>query len=207
MANSNFWVYSVEPMPRTDLFAKRDYNPTNDYIAFNSIYLDPIPAKTWVQIPDRFRSLRHHDRTDRQGHVYHVFADEIVKANQARLAPRGVVFTDHEPAADEKVTLEKEALEANMSFRLDQIQFYEESVKEAEANGRSLKANTYVKECYEVLGMERPGSVQALRAQRQPGEAVADRFAAAMEKLLAHLSSPKVESPGTESKGFTSKRV
>lgn len=192
---STYFVYSVEPMPRTDLFAKRDYNPTNDYIAFNGIYLDPIPAKTWVQIPDRFRSLRHHDRTDRQGHVYHVFADEIVKANQARMAPRGMVFTDHEPTATEKAELEKQALELNMQFRLDQIQFYEESAKEAEANGKALKANTYVKECYEVLGMERPGSVQALRAQRQPGEAVAERFAAAMEKLIAHLSQKDTPAP------------
>jgi hypothetical protein len=151
-----------------------------------------------VQIPDRFRSLRHHDRTDRQGHVYHVFADEIVKANEERLGPRGVLFSDHEPTAAEKTELEKEALERNLAFRLDQIQFYEESAKEAEANGKALKANTYVKECYEVLGMERPGSVQALRAQRQPGEAVADRFAAAMEKLIAHLSQPKPETPAVK---------
>lgn len=184
---SNYWVYSTEAMPRVDLFNKRDYNPNNDYIGYNSIYIAPIEAKTWTAIPDRMRSLRHYDRTDKSGHVYHVFADEIVKANAERLKPRGVIFLDHEPSAAERKQLEKESLELNLAFRLDAIQFYEESLKEAEANGRSLKANCYVKECYTELGMERPGSVEAIRSQRQPGEAAADRFAAALEKLVAHL--------------------
>lgn len=198
---SNYWIYSVEPMPRVDLFDKRDYNPTNDYIGFNSIYLPPLAAKTWTPIESKFKSLRHHDRADRQGHVYHVFDDEIVKANKERLRPRGVFFLDHEPTAAEKSAIAKEALELNMQFRLDQIQFYEESLKEAEAQGRSLKANTYVRECYELLGMERPGSVAAIRAQRQPGEAVADRFTAAMEKLVAHLQAaqPKSATPVAKS--------
>lgn len=189
---STYFVYSVEPMPRVDLFSKRDYNPQNDYIAYNGIYLPPVEAKTWTTISDRFRSLRHLDRTDKQGHGYHVFADEIVKANAERLRPRGVLFLDHEPTAAERTALAKEALELNTQFRLDSIQQYEEALKEAEANGRSVKANTYVKECYSVLGMERPGSVEALRSQRQPGEAVAERFASAMEKLVAHLT-PKAE--------------
>lgn len=184
----SYYVYSVEPMPRVDLFSKRDYNPINDYISYNSIYIDPIAAKTWTVLPDRMKSLRHHDRTDRQGHVYHVFADELVKANAERMRPRGVVFLDHEPTAAERPALEKEAMELNMQFRLDAIQFYEESMKEAESQGRTLKANTYVKECYTILGMERPGSVESIRAQRQPGEAAADRFAAALEKLVAHLT-------------------
>jgi len=188
---ANFYVYSVEPMPRTDLFEKRDYNPQNDYIAYNSIYLEPIPAKTWTRIPDKFRSLRHHDRTDKQGHPYHVFDDEIVKANQARLRPRGVLFTDHEPTAAEKAELESNAAKLNMQFRLDAIQSYEEAMREAEANGRTVKAPTYVKECYELLGMPRPGSAEAIRAQRQPGEDVADRIVAALEKLLSRKPEPK----------------
>lgn len=191
---STFYVYSVEPMPRVDLHMKRDYNPLNDRIAYNGIYLPPIEAKTWTKIEDRFKSLRHHDRTDKAGHVYHVFADEIVKANQERLRPRGVVFLDHEPTSAECVELAQQALSLNMQFRLDTIQGYEEAMKEAEANGRTLKANTYVRECYELLNMEQPGSVAALRAQRQPGEAAAERFASAIEgaveRVLAKLLKP-----------------
>jgi hypothetical protein len=198
---STFFIYSVEPMPRTDLFSKRDYNPTNDYIAYNGVYLPPLEAKTWTPVVDRIQSLRHLDRADKQGHKYHVFADELVKANQERLRPRGVVFLDHEPTATEKADIAKEALELNMQFRLDTIQFYEESAKEAEAQGRSLKAGTYVKECYQILGMEQPGSVAALRAQRQPGEAVADRFAAAMEQLVKHLTAKAEPAKPAVSKG------
>jgi flagellar biosynthesis/type III secretory pathway protein FliH len=182
---ANFWVYSVEPMPRVDLFATRDHNPANEYIGYNGIYIAPVEPKTWTRIPDKFRSLRHRDRTDKQGTTYHVFDDEIVKANQERLRPRGVLFTDHEPTAEERKELEERAAKLNMQFRLDTIQSYEEAMREAEANGRTVKAPTYVKECYELLGMPRPGSAEAIRAQRQPGEDVADRIVAALEKLLS----------------------
>lgn len=190
---STFYVYTVEPMPRTDLHMKRDYNPANDRIAYNGIYLPPVEAKTWTRIEDRFKSLRHLDRSDRQGHVYHVFADELVKANQERLRPRGVVFTDHEPTAAEKATLEKEALDANIQFRLEAIQHYEDQVREHETgNPARTKPTTYELECYEVLGMERPYSVAAFKSQRDPGGAVTERFAAAMEKLVERLT-PKSE--------------
>jgi hypothetical protein len=187
---SNFYVYSVEPMPRVDLFAKRDYSPDNDYIHYNGIHLAPIDAKTWTRIDDRFKSLRHHDRTDRQGHTYHVFADEIVKANRERLGPRGVVFTDHEPSATEKLELEKLALERNLQFRLETIQHYEDQVREHETgNPARTKPTSYELECYEVLGMERPYSVAAFKSQRDPGGAAANRFAEALEKLVAHLGA------------------
>jgi hypothetical protein len=184
---SNYYVYSVEPMPRTDLFGK-NYNPNNDYIAYNGIYLPPIEAKTWTKIDDRFRSVRHHDRTDRQGHAYHVFADEIVKANRERLLPRGILFTDHEPTTAEKDELEKKALDLNVQFRLEAIQHYEDQVREHDTgNPGRTKPTTYELECYEVLGMERPHSVAAFKSQRDPGAAAAIRFAEAMEKLLEQL--------------------
>jgi len=201
---STFYVYSIEPMPRVDLHLARDYNPHNDRIAYNGVYLPPIPAKTWTPVEDRIKSLRHHDRSDKAGHVYHVFADELVKANQERLRPRGVLFLDHEPTAAEKPQLEQEALAANLQFRLDSIQQYEESLKEAEANGRTLKANTYVKECYSLLNMEIPGSVAALRAVRQPGEEAAVRFASALEgaieRVMAKMLGPKPDVPPSPAK-------
>lgn len=189
MSDSDYWIYSVEPMPRVDLFSTRDYTPDNDWIGYNGVHIGPVPAKTWVNLPQRIKSLRHHDRTDRQGHPYNVFADEIVKANRARHAPRGVIFTDHEPTAAEKAILEKQALEANTQFRMETMQRYEDAVREHDTGNPSrTKPTSYELECYELLGIERPGSVAAFKSQRQPGEAVAERFAAAMEKLVAHLS-------------------
>jgi hypothetical protein len=188
-----FYVYSHEPMPRTDLFEKRDYNPANDYIAFNGVWLNPVPAKTWTAIPDRIRSVRHRDRSDKAGTPYHVFADELVSANRERLGPRGVIFTDHLPDGAEKAELEATAEARNLQFRLDLIQQYEEALKEAEANGRTVKANTYLTECYNIAGMERPGSVEALRAQRQPGEAVANRLVEALEQLVNKMSAARSE--------------
>jgi hypothetical protein len=187
MSDSTYWVYSVEPMPRVDLFGARDYTPDNDWISFNGVHIGAVPAKTWMQLPSRIKSLRHHDRTDRQGHVYHVFADEIVKANQHR-ANRGVIFLDHEPTAKEKLTLEARALEANTQFRMEAMQRYEDSVREHDTGNPSrTKPTSYELECYELLGIERPGSVAAFKSQRQPGEAVAERFTAAMEKLIERL--------------------
>jgi len=187
---SNFYVYSVEQMPRFDLAGKRGYTVDNDYIHFNGIHLPTLEAKTWTRIDDRFRSVRHHDRTDRQGHVYHVFADELVKANTERMRPRGVLFTDHEPSAEEKRRLEQEALELNTQFRLETIQHYEDQVREHETgNPARTKPTPYELECYEVLGMERPYSVAAFKSQRDPGGAAANRFAEALEKLVAHLGA------------------
>jgi len=188
---TTYYVYSHEPMPRTDLFAARDYNPANDYIGYNSLYIPPITAREWTALPDRMQSLRHQDRSDKQGHKYHVFADEIVKANEERLKPRGVIFLDHEPSANERTVLGAEAEKRNLAFRLACIQDYEMALREAEAQGRTLRPLTYVKECYQVLGMERPGSVEALRAQRQPGEVVADRFTKALEALVEKLVTAK----------------
>jgi len=171
-------------MPRIDLFGQRDYTPDNDWIGFNGVNIGPVPAKEWMKLPDRIKSLRHHDRTDRQGHTYHVFADEIVKANQHR-TPRGVIFLDHEPTAAEKVELEAQATKANIQFRMEAIQFYEDQVREHDTgNPARTKPTTYELECYELLGVERPGSIAAFKSQRQPGEAVAERFAAQMEKLI-----------------------
>lgn len=187
---STYFVYSVEQMPRFDLAGKRGYTVDNDYIHYNGIHLPTIEAKTWTRIDDRFKSLRHHDRTDRQGHTYHVFADEIVKANSERLRSRGVLFIDHEPTAAEKTRLEREALELNTQFRLETIQHYEDQVREHETgNPARTKPTPYELECYEVLGMERPYSVAAFKSQRDPGGAAANRFAEALEKLVAHLGA------------------
>lgn len=193
---SNYYVYSWEPMPRVDLFSKRDYNPANDYIAYNGVYLDPTPAKTWTRIPDRFKSLRHLDRTDRQGHIYHVFADEIVQANRERLHPRGVLFADHLPEGTEKAELEAEAERLNTAFRLASITEYEEALKEAEHNGKSLRAGTYVRECYQVCNMVMPNSAEAVLAQRQPGKAVADHLADALEKVFERMMAAKAGGSG-----------
>lgn len=180
----SYYAYTIEPMPRTDLFAKRDHNPATEYIGHNGIYLDPIPAKTWTKLPEHFKSLRHRDRADKQGTPYHVFISEIVEANRVRLEPRGVIFLDHEPTAEERAALEAQAAENNLKYRLGCVEEYETAMKEAEVNGRTYRASTYVTECYKELDMERPGSVEALRAQRQPGEAAADRFAASLEKVF-----------------------
>lgn len=183
----DYYVYSVEPMPRLDFIEakKRDYTPDNDWISFNGIHIGPVPAKTWTRLQDRYKSLRHHDRTDRQGHAYNVFPDEIVKANAHR-ANRGVVFTDHAPTAEEKAELEKRAQEANIQFRMDAMQHYEDQVREHDTGNPSrTKPTTYELECYELLGVERPGSVAAFKSQRQPGEAVAEKILAALEKLLS----------------------
>jgi len=192
---SDYFVYSHEELPRTDLFTSRDYNPGNDWIAYNGIHIGVVPAKTWTKVPDRLRSVRHVDRADKQGHPYHVFADEIAKANAERLKPRGVIFLDHAPTDAEKAELEALAETRNLQFRMDAVQVYEETLKVAESQGHTLKANTYVKECYKLLGMERPNSIEAARAQRQPGEAAAERIATALESVFTRLLAAQKSAP------------
>jgi hypothetical protein len=191
------YVYSVEPLPAEHLIGKPGYTP--ECLKWAGIELT-IPAGEWVKLPDYYPMLRHHGWTDKSGTRERVYTTDIVEALRNKAAQRGIIFIDHEPSAAEKVELEKASAELNLKHRAECVRFYEEQVREKEVTGFGrTKPTPYEDECYTLLGLTKPYSPEALRAQRHPGEDAADRIATAITNAL---SAAKADStpPATEVK-------
>lgn len=183
----SYWLYSVESFPNAELQGKSGYSP--EYLMHAGIQLT-LQAKTWTKLPDRFSSVRHKDWANRAGERYIVTVEDIIKPLEARFASRGVIFLDHEPSAAEKAKYEKEAHEVNLAHRMAAVEWYENQRHEKEVTGQGRTRPTpYEDQCYQILGLTKPYSVEAMRAQRHPGEAVGEQIVAALERLDARRVS------------------
>lgn len=183
-----YWVYSPETIPNPEMFGKPGYTP--EWMVWHGIQLPILTKGEWLKLPDVFRTSRHRDWRDRAGTAEIVETESIMKAIHARWGNRGIVVLDHEPTKEEKETIAARSDKLNQAFRVTQINFYEREAKRAEARQGEYYPSPYVDECYEILGVLRPYSPEALRAQRQPGEAVADRLA---DVLLTALDQRKAK--------------
>jgi hypothetical protein len=68
---------------------------------------------------------------------------------------------------------------------MTQVEWYENQVREKEVTGKGRTTPTpYEDECYTLLGLTKPYSVEAMRAQRHPGEAVGEQLVAALDRLM-----------------------
>jgi hypothetical protein len=140
----------------------------------------------WQKFGDNFYTLRHKDWRDRAGTRDHIDGDDIFKVLGGRLKPRGVVVLDHEPSTEERERLERESRETNEAYRMGVVSSYEHRIREREITGQgNPRPSPYEDECYTKLGLTKPYSVEAMRAQRHPGEAAAREFRDAMVELLA----------------------
>lgn len=176
------YIYTTEAIPNEKLMGKPSYTP--EYIAAHGVQLAPLPAKQWVKLPDSWTNMVHKSWTDKAGTRERVFIDDIVKAITSRFNLRGVILIDHEPSAAEKKDFERQSEEANLAFRMKAVEWYENQVREKEVTGQGRTTPTaYENECYEVLGLTKPYSVEAMRAQRHPGEAVGEQIVAALDRL------------------------
>ena len=119
--------------------------------------------------------------------------DDLFDRLRKRFENRGLVFLDHEPTIVEKVELEKDAYQKNLAFRMTIVEGYENAVREKEVTGKGRTTPTpYEDECYSVLGLTKPYSVEAMRAQRHPGEAVGEQIVAALQRLEARRKDDAV---------------
>lgn len=179
-----YFIYSPESLPDPDLMGKPGYTPDAEYIGHGGFRMGVLPAKTWVELPTRTFTLRHHDWTDRAGHKEAIYMEDIAPAIRSKTEARGVVLLDHEPTPEEKKKLEKNAEELNLVFRMKQVEWFENQVREKEVTGFGRTMPTpYENQCYDLLGLTKPYSVEAMRAQRHPGEAVGQQIVDALERL------------------------
>lgn len=177
-----YWMFSPEALPNDKLFGKPGYTP--EFLMHAGVSLGQIKSGEWVKLPEGYSNIRHADWRDKKGTEDYVPASRIVKALDARFKSRGVVFIDHEPSREERITLEKQAHDINLVYRMSCVEQYEAQVREREVTGHGRTQPTpYEDQCYSVLGLTKPYSVEAMRAQRHPGEAVGEQIVAALERL------------------------
>lgn len=185
-----YFIYSSETLPNPEMMGKSGYTP--EWFVWNGIQLPVLEMGKWQRIPDNFYNIRHKDWRDRSGTREHIAGEDIAARINEKWGRRGVIAMDHEPSGEERKKLEGDSLEKNMAFRMTVIEGYENAVREKEVTGKGRTTPTpYEDECYGMLGLTKPYSVEAMRAQRHPGEAVGEQMVAALERLFGRLSDQK----------------
>jgi hypothetical protein len=188
-----YHLYSVESFPSDTLLGKPMYTP--EYLAHWGITLQDVKGGQWMEFKDNFYNTYHADWKDRAGTRRHIAGEDLFKALKQRFANRGVAIFDHAPTAAEKAIAEKDCMEKNLAFRMASVEAYENEVNEKKVTGHGrTKPTPYEDECYTLLGLTKPYSVEAMRAQRHPGEAVGEQIVAALvgrlEKRRASEAAP-----------------
>src|SRR5271154_3586220 len=179
-----YYFYSHEPLPNPDLLGKPGYTPDGEYIKHGGFVIPFLPANTWTPVKDLHYIVRHRDWTDRKGTRETIHMEEIVPALREKFSKRGVVFLDHEPTEAEKMKIGEECAKTQEAFMMSQVEWYENQVREKEVTGHGRTRPTpYEDMCYERLKLTKPYSVEAMRAQRHPGEAVGEQIVAALDRL------------------------
>jgi hypothetical protein len=177
------FIYSPEELPNTAMLGKSGYTP--EWFIWNGVQLPVLNKGQWVKLPDNFYNTIHKDWRDRGTRTHIAMEDIARQINGGRYGARGVVCMDHEPTAAEKVAIEASSAEKNMAFRMTIVEGYENAVREREITGKGRSMPTpYEDECYTILGLTKPYSVEAMRAARHPGEAVGDQIVSALNRLL-----------------------
>jgi len=195
-----YWIYSTEALPNPKLMGLPGYTPDQEFIKWNGATLPPIPAKEWMKLPDSFAMLRRSDWRDRQGTAYEIPISRFKGVVNARFAERGVIMLDHPPSNAEKAELEGLSEELSLKHRKKAIEFFERERDAAIHRGGRYEPTPYVDECYEVLDQPKPYSVEAMRAQRRPGEEAADKIANAIVRALNKKETDTVEALASKEK-------
>lgn len=180
----SWFIYSTEPLPNPSLMGKPGYTPDSEYVKHGGFCLSQLPEKTWVQLPNVTKTIRHRDWLDKRGTEERIYIDDVAPAIRTRFSKRGVIVLDHEPTTEEKKQLEQESENTYNAWLMECVENYENQVREKEVTGHGrTKPTPYEDMCYSILGLTKPYSVEAMRAQRHPGEAVGEQIVAALDRL------------------------
>jgi hypothetical protein len=183
----SYFIFSSEALPNPEMLGKPRYTPDSEYIKFNGIALPFIPKKKWLKLPDEFLTIRRADWKDKHGTEVEVPIRRfkaVVDNPERGFAERGVIMLDHEPSEAEKAKLEKLSEDLNTKFRAKMVEFYENQRQMAVARQGTYEPTPYIDECYDILNMKKPYSMEALKAQRDPGAAAALQIAEAIKGAL-----------------------
>ncbi len=164
------YIYSAESFP----------GPTtpNEYcqVLGHQILLE---AGKWIKLPTRFErpywtDFRHRGESvtnkavgyaQRDVHVNDEVATEIIM----RFGFRGVVMTENDPEGHryKAIELEKQAIAQNHKWREHIVARFENERKMRNLTGHGrLEPTPYELECYRVLGLPEPGSIDEIKAEK-----------------------------------------
>lgn len=189
----SYFIYSTEALPNPKLLGKPGYNPDGEYIRYNALTLPPIPEKAWMKLPDELTTRIKAHWVDKVGTERDVVISRFAGVIRGRFAERGVIFLDHEPTEAEKKRLEPLSLQLNDEWRKRCIDQYEQQVRDRQVTGHGRTQPTpYEDECYEILGLPKPYSVEAFKAQRMPGNEAAERIAQAVADAVKDTTAAVV---------------
>lgn len=182
----SYWIYSPEALPNPDMMGMPFYTPDNDWIKWGGVALPAVPKGQWTRLPDEMETRRRTSWRDPWQEVIIPIKkyQQVVNSANGPFASRGVVMLDHEPTDKEKEKLEAKAGELNLRSRKRAVEFFESQRKAAEARQGTYEPSPYIDECYEMLQMKKPYSMEALRAQRDPGREAAREMAEAMRDVF-----------------------
>jgi hypothetical protein len=180
----NWFIYSHESLPDPDLMGTPGYTPDSEYIKHGGFSVGMLKGGEWMALPARIPTIRHYDWTDKAGHKEFIYMEDIAAPIRTKFDKRGVVLLDHEPSKEEQKEIAARSEKLSLAFRMSQVEWYENQVREKEVTGQGrTKPTPYEDKCYTILGLTKPYSVEAMRAQRHPGEAVGEQIVAALERL------------------------
>lgn len=202
-----YFIYSNEALPNPAFLGKPRYTPDGSYIRWGGIALPYIPKQQWMALPESLNTIQRNDWKDRNGREVEISIRKFKPVVDSQFAEVGVIMLDHEPDVKEKETLQAVSKQLNLTWRKKQIEFFENQRDMAKARQGTYDPSPYVDECYEVLGMDKPYTVDALQALRDPGAKAAETIATAIsdslkqgrkdaaEQLANLLAQPKTEMP------------
>jgi hypothetical protein len=180
----SYWIYSSEPLPNPNLMGRPGYTPDSEYVGHGGFRISQLPAKTWTSLPTSTTTIRHRDWLDRKGTPERIYMEDIALAIKTKYEKRGVILLDHEPTPNEKKVFEEKSDQLLHAWYMECVENYENQVREKEVTGHGrTKPTPYEDMCYSELGLTKPYSVEAMRAQRHPGEAVGEQIVAALDRL------------------------
>lgn len=185
----SYWVFSEEGFPNIKMLGKAGYTP--EYIQWNGIQV-VIPKQEWIKLDDIYRYRYHENWTDTMGKQMVVTGSEVADYIKKKYENRGVIVLDHEPSDPEIDAAPKVVKDLNLEYRRKAVMHYE-SERDKVANGKEgrVTPTPYEDECYDLLGIPKPYSLETLRDQRRPGEAATERLAAMVAKMLEKKEAPK----------------
>jgi hypothetical protein len=179
----SYFIYSPEALPNPEMMGKPRYTPDGEYIKFGGVALPLLKKGEWLELPDGYPTIRRRDWKDKHGEEVEVPIKRfqaVLKNPERGFAERGVVMLDHEPSEAEKKKIEEVSADLNLRFRKKCIEFFENQRQIAVAKQGTYEPTPYIDECYDLLGMAKPYSVEALKEQRAPGQMAAERISHAI---------------------------
>lgn len=160
------YLWSEEQFPGSTASGRK-----HEYLQVLGGIIVLVPAaQRWVKLDARYQTPRRHDDwKDLQGHVETHAADEVAEAVVNTYGFRGIVVTEEEPGTEKSKALIAQAKATNLKWRQSVVEDFMSQRKAAELGrpGR-LAPTAYEEECFTVLGIQIPSTVESMRTAQAP---------------------------------------